>query len=285
MKESEIKDFEKLLENLEKQGWHPMVCDTPVPFYDNDVMCGVPNSVGDVVKEVRMLPKELLAMQPEFLVKAKGDSMKGANIADGDLLQVVTDVQASDGDIVMAWMDGEYTIKTYCEDEEGHPWLVPQNEDYDPIRLDDYDDAMMVGVVKQVTKRAPRVAYRSCMKIINKAKRELSRQKEITEEQVSRAIKAIAPMVELGRQWYAVCRVLEDVKMVPEGDFEGFCQRVKAEVPAHNSLPTRIELQRMAVQSFKKPVSMWNELNAPVQGKRYNDYVKIAERMQELLGN
>ena len=285
MKESEIKDFEKLLENLEKQGWHPMVCDTPVPFYDNDVMCGVPNSVGDVVKEVRMLPKELLAMQPEFLVKAKGDSMKGANIADGDLLQVVTDVQASDGDIVMAWMDGEYTIKTYCEDEEGHPWLVPQNEDYDPIRLDDYDDAMMVGVVKQVTKRAPRVAYRSCMKLINKAKRELSRQKEITEEQVSRAIKAIAPMVELGRQWYAVCRVLEDVNVVPEGDFEGFCQRVRAEVPAHNSLPTRIELQRMAVQSFKKPVSMWNELNAPVQGKRYNDYVKIAERMQELLGN
>ena len=285
MKESEIKDFEQLLENLEKQGWHPMVCDTPVPFYDNDVMCGVPNSVGDVVKEVRMLPKELLAMQPEFLVKAKGDSMKGANIADGDLLQVVTDVQASDGDIVMAWMDGEYTIKTYCEDEEGHPWLVPQNEDYDPIRLDDYDDAMMVGVVKQVTKRAPRVAYRSCMKIINKAKRELSRQKEITEEQVSRAIKAVAPMVELGRQWYAVCRVLEDVNVVPEGDFEGFCQRVRAEVPAHNSLPTRIELQRMAVQSFKKPVSMWNELNAPVQGKRYNDYVKIAERMQELLGN
>ena len=283
MKESEIKDFEQLLENLEKQGLHPMVCDTPVPFYDNDVMCGVPNSVGDVVKEVRMLPKELLAMQPEFLVKAKGDSMKGANIADGDLLQVVTDVQASDGDIVMAWMDGEYTIKTYCEDEEGHPWLVPQNEDYDPIRLDGYDDAMMVGVVKQVTKRAPRVAYRSCMKLINKAKRELSRQKEITEEQVSNAIRAVAPMVELGRQWYAVCRVLEDVKVVPEGDFEGFCQRVRAEVPEHPHLPARDEMVRMAVQSFKKPVSMWNELNAPVQGKRYNDYVKIAERMQELL--
>ena len=108
---------------------------------------------------------------------------------------------------------------------------------------------------------------------------------EITEECVSHAIKAIAPMVEVGRQWYAVCRVLVDVKVVTEGDFEGFCQRVKAEVPDHNNLPTRIELQRMAVQSFKKPVAMWNELNAPVQGKRYNDYVKIAERMQELLGN
>jgi hypothetical protein len=123
------------------------------------------------------------------------------------------------------------------------------------------------------------------MKIINKAKREMACQREITQEQVSRAIREIAPMVEVGRQWYAVCRVLEDVKVVAGGDFEGFCKRVRAEVPEHNNLPTRIELQRMAVQSFKKPVAMWNELDAPVQGKRYKDYLKIAERMQELLGN
>ena len=89
MKESEAKEFVALLEKLEKAGWHPMMCDTPVPFYDNDVMCGLPNGVGDVVKEVRMLPKELLAMQPEFLVRAEGDSMKDANIMDGDILQVV----------------------------------------------------------------------------------------------------------------------------------------------------------------------------------------------------
>jgi len=283
MRQSEIKDFEQLLENLEKQGWHPMVCDTPVPFYDNDVMCGVPNSVGDVVKEVRMLPKELLAMQPEFLVKAKGDSMKGANIADGDLLQVVTDVQASDGDIVMAWMDGEYTIKTYCEDEEGHPWLVPQNEDYDPIRLDDYDDAMMVGVVKQVTKRAPRVAYRSCMKIINKAKRELSRQKEITEEQVSCAIRAVAENIEIGRLWYASYRVMVDEKVWKDGDFKGFCNRVKAEVPEHEHLPVAEDLQRMAVGSFSKPVVLWNEVDAPVQGKRFKRYLEIAKMTDDLL--
>ena len=283
MRPSEIKDFEKLLDSLEEAGWHPMVCDTPVPYYDNEVVCGKPNGVGDVVREMRMLPKELLAMQPEFMVKAKGDSMKDANIMEGDLLQVVTDVQASDGDIVMAWLDGEYTIKSYCEDEEGHPWLVPQNENYDPICLDDYSDVMMVGVVKRVTKCAPRVPYRSCMKLINKAKREKARQRDITEVQVSRAIKEVAPMVEVGRQWYAVCRVLEDVRVLAEDDFEGFCQRVRAEVPEHASLPTRIELQRMAIQSFRKPVALWNELNAPVQGKRFKDYVKIAERMQELL--
>jgi hypothetical protein len=103
------------------------------------------------------------------------------------------------------------------------------------------------------------------------------------EEVVSPEADAVAPMIVTGRQWYAVCRVLEDVKVVAEDDFEGFCQRVRAEVPEHDNLPTRIELQRMAVQSFKKPVARWNELNAPVQGKRYNDYVKLAERMQELL--
>ena len=74
MRESEAKEFMALLESLEEAGWHPMLCDTPIPFYDNEVMCGIPNSVGDVVKEVRMLPKELLAMQPEFLVRARGDS-------------------------------------------------------------------------------------------------------------------------------------------------------------------------------------------------------------------
>ena len=165
-----------------------MLCDTPIPFYDNEVMCGIPNSVGDVVKEVRMLPKELLAMQPEFLVRARGDSMKDAGIMEGDILQVVTDVPPSDGDIVLDTLDGDYTVKTYCEDDEGRPWLVPQNEEYLPIRLEDYNDVVIVGVVRQVTKRVRHVSHNLCMKILNKAKREMESQKVITDEQVSNAM-------------------------------------------------------------------------------------------------
>ena len=283
MKESEAKEFVALLEKLEKAGWHPMMCDTPVPFYDNDVMCGLPNGVGDVVKEVRMLPKELLAMQPEFLVRAKGDSMKDANIMDGDILQVVTDVSPSYGDIVMALLDGDYTVKTYCEDEEGRAWLVPQNEDYTPIKLEDYDDVMIVGVVKQVTKRAPRVAYNSCMKIINKAKRELAHQRVITDEQVSNAIMVIAREIEISRLWYAVYRVMVDEKVWKDGDFKGFCDRVRAEVPEHEHLPVAEDLQRMAVDSFKKAVVLWNEKDAPVQGKRFKRYLEIAQMTEDLL--
>lgn len=283
MKKSDKKDFQRLLEDLERQGWRPMLCDTPVPFYDNEVVCGVPNGVGDAVRETVMLPKELLSMQPEFLVRAKGDSMKGVGIEEGDVLQVVADVQAMDGDTVLVWLDGDYTIKTYCEDEAGHPWLVPQNEEYEPFRLEDYDRALIVGVVKKVTKGAPRANYRMCMKMIHKAKEARREMEAVSPERVARAIRGVAPMVEVARQWYAVYRVLADVKVLQDEDFVTFCTMVRAEVPEHPHLPQRDEIARMAVQSFKKPVAMWNELNAPVQGKRFKDYVKIAERMQDLL--
>lgn len=283
MKKSDKKDFQRLLEDLERLGWQPMVCDTPVPFYDNEVMCGVPNGVGDVVKETMLLPKELLSMQPEFMVRAKGDSMKGIGIEEGDVLQVVTDVQAMDGDTVLVWLDGDYTIKTYCEDETGHPWLVPQNEAYEPIRLEDYERVTIVGVVKKVTKCAPRASYRTCMRIISRAKEKRPEMKAVSPEQVARAVRGVAPMVQVGRQWYAVYRVMVDCKVMKEEDFGTFCELVKGEVPEHPHLPPRDEMVRMVTQSFKKPVAMWNEANAPVQGKRFKDYVMIAEKMQELL--
>lgn len=284
MKVSEL-DFDQLLELLEKDGRRPMVCDTPIPFYDNIVKCGSPTGVGDIVREVKMVPHATLSMLQEFFVIAGGDSMEGVSIEDGDILRVKAQPTANDGDVVLAMFDGDSTVKTYCEDEKGQPWLVPQNPKYKAFPMSDADDACIVGVVTEIIKQRPRVKFRDCQTLIEEAKEARNMGEEITEEQVSRAIKAIAPMVEVGRQWYAVCRVLVDVKVVTEGDFEGFCQRVKAEVPEHPHLPARDEMVRMAVQSFKKPVAMWNELNAPVQGKRYKDYVKIAERMQELLEN
>ncbi len=284
MKASEL-DFEQLLEVLEKDGRRPMVCDTPVPFYDNKVKCGSPTGVGDIVREVKMVPHATMSMLQEFFVLAGGDSMEGVSIEDGDILRVKAQPTANDGDVVVALFNGDSTIKTYCEDEQGRPWLVPQNPKYKAFPMSDAEDACIVGVVIEVIKQRPRVKYRDCMALIHKAQEARNMGEEITEEQVSRAIKAVAPMVELGRQWYAVCRVLEDVKMVPEGDFEGFCQRVRAEVPEHPHLPARDEMVRMAVQSFKKPVSMWTENDAPVSGNRFRDYLNIALTMGELLSN
>ena len=54
-------------------------------------------------------------------------------------------------------------------------------------------------------------------------------------------------------------------------------------VPEHKPLPTIVEMQRLAVQSFSKPVAMWRADNAPVKGKRFKDYLHIAQRTKALL--
>ena len=258
MDEQELKE---IFEHLQNTGWGPLLCDSPIPFYDSAVMCGNPTMTGDVVMETKLIPKELLGMQPEFLITVQGDSMKDVDIQSGD----------------------EFTLKSYCEDENGESWLIPQNEAYSAFSLSDKQNVSILGIVKEVVKKAPRISYRDCMKLIKKAKAKQVVHKDISQLQINRAIRKIAPLVEIARHWYAVYRVMADLNIVGEDDFDAFIDMIKTEVSGHQSLPTRTELQRMAVQSFAKPVILWNSSNAPVQGKRYQDYLKIARTMEELL--
>ena len=62
------------------------------------------------------------------------------------------------------------------------------------------------------------------------------------------------------------------------------CPRVRRLLPEHGHLPVTKEVQRMAVQSFAKRVSMWRPDNAPVSGSRFQDYLSIALMMGRLLG-
>jgi hypothetical protein len=233
-----------------------------------------------------ILCKELLSMHPEFMIPVRGDSMRDAGIVTGDIVRVVADVTLNDGDIVLACIDGEYTLKSYCEDEEGQHWLVPQNDTYSPILLDGKTNVRIYGRVKEIVKTAPRVAYRKCMEVIRKMKKTketANDERAITPQQVSEAIAAVAPMIVTGRQWYAVYRPLVDLRKVDKGDYEGFCQLVRSIVPDHAHLPTAQEMQRMAVQSFDKPVPLWNERNAPVTGKRFKSYLSIANKVKSYL--
>ena len=275
-------EIQEILKQLEAAGWQPQLCDTPIPVYDNPVRCGQPTGIGDVVERKKRFPKEFLSMQPEFVVKVKGDSMEGADIHNGDSVRVESEATVHDSDIVLACIDGEFTLKAYCEDEDGMPWLVPQNDNYEAFALTENDNAWIVGKVTEVIRAAPRVPARTCMKLIKKAKmKEPTR--ELSQLQISRAIREIAPMVMTGRQWYAVYRAMADRNVVREGDFEGFCKMIREEVSKHEHLPTPVEMQRLAVQSFAKSVRQWQPGNAPVQGKRYNDYLEIARRMEKLL--
>ena len=276
-------ELRELFSDMLSKDMNPMLCDTEVNRYETSIPCGDPTMCSGSCLNTELLPKELLSMHPEFLIKVKGDSMIDAGIVSGDSVRVICDVICHDGDIVLACIDGEYTLKTYCEDEEGQKWLVPQNDNYMPILLDDKPNVRIYGKVMEVVKPMPRVSYRDCMKIIKRAKQLKAKKPKITEKKVEWSIRMIADKVKAGRQWYAPYRALVDKEAIAKDDFSGMCGLVKKVVPNHKYLPTEIELRRMDVQSFRKPLKFWDPLDAPVNGKRFMDYLHLGQGMLELL--
>jgi hypothetical protein len=276
-------ELKALFQELEEQDLKPMLCDTEVPLYDASVPCGDPAMCGEDCVEMELMPKELLSIHPEFMVTVKGDSMKDVGIVTGDVVKVVSDFPPQDGDIVLANINGEYTLKTYYEDEDGQKWLVPQNEAYHPIMLSERMNLRIYGKVAEIVKRAPKVSFRQCKRVVERAKAKERGPRVPTENEVSRAIAEIAPKIEVARHWYAVYRVLVDKKVIGENGYGTFINKVKEVVPSHAHLPAADEIQRLAILSFAKPVVMWREDNAPVKGKRFLAYLDLALEMENLL--
>ena len=281
MNEEELKEVFK---DLEEQGWEPRLCDTPVPCFENAVMCGEPADVGDLIWGMEMYPKDFFDNENEFMAMVRGDSMKDVNIIEGDKVIVRATKSFQDGDILVVLLDGDYTLKSFCKDEEGRPWLIPQNPAYKAFPLSETQNVRVRGVVTEVIKSKPRLAFRSCMKEINRAREASTEVKTISPQQVSQAIREVAPMIKVARQWYAVFRAMVDAAVVKQKDFETFCSMIRSEVPEHKHLPASDEIQRMAIQSFAKPVNKWVENDAPVSGKRFDVYLDIAKQMSKLLG-
>lgn len=170
MTEEELRE---LFRDMQSKGLNPMLCDTEVPLYAAEVPCGDPTSCYSESTDSEWLPKELLSIHPEFMVRVKGDSMKDLGIVTGDVVRVMGDVTPQDGDIVLACIDGDYTLKTYCVDDDGLHWLVPHNDKYEPILLDERHNVRMYGRVIEIVKKAPRASFRTCMKLIRKAKEKI----------------------------------------------------------------------------------------------------------------
>lgn len=84
-----------------------------------------------------------------FALRVRGESMIGAGIFDGDLVVVRPQNTASNGDIVLAMLEDEATIKRFHRDGEG-VWLLPENEAFSPI---DGRNAQILGRVKALMRR------------------------------------------------------------------------------------------------------------------------------------
>ena len=275
-------ELQEIYELLEKSGMKPMLCDTPVPYYENGVWAGVPTDPGDIVKgDYTMLPNDLIGWRPVFVVPVKGDSMRDANIMPGDQLRVQITNVVSDGDIVVAEIDGECTVKAFYSDEQGQRWLVPCNDNYDAILLTEDMNVRIVGKVVECIKEAPRMSYRDCLKVIRRTR--MAKKEDISPKRVEDAVRTVAEQVKNGRHWYAVYRTLVDRGVVSDGDYTVFADLVADIVPEHGHLPVAGEMRRMAVQSFSKQVALWERDDAPVSGLRFDDYLRLARMTSGLL--
>lgn len=282
MKKEELQEIFAL---LDEAGVKYELCDTPVPVSLSGVPCGFPTDLGDeCIDDYILVPKSIVGAQPEMFVSSIGDSMLDAGFEPGDQLRIRFGVAAHDGNSVLVAIDGTGMIKTLYTDEEGNRWLVPQNEKYDAILLTEEMDVRILGVVVGVEKASTLAPSRVLLQSIRRTKNKLHSASRLTDERVDKYIIQIGNEVKHARQWYAVFRAMVDYGVAGENDVQQFCERVKNLLPAHEHLPNYKEVQRMAVQSFSKRVSMWNEENAPVTGYRYRDYLNIALMMGRLLG-
>ena len=83
-----------------------------------------------------------------FALRVRGDSMINAGILSGDKVVVRPQSNADDGQIVVARIGDEATVKRLCR-RSGEIWLLPENDNYDPI---DGTEAEIIGIVKAVVR-------------------------------------------------------------------------------------------------------------------------------------
>ena len=81
-----------------------------------------------------------------YFVRVEGESMVGAGIRDGDILVVDRSLDPRDGSVVIACVDGDFTVKTYRRDRKGVR-LEPANPDFPTITFEPGRELRLFGVV------------------------------------------------------------------------------------------------------------------------------------------
>jgi len=108
------------------------------PLYQTKVPAGLPSPADDQVEDT-LNPIEYLMRSPDgtFFVTIQGESMIDVGLMPGDKAVVDKNMQPDVGDIVLAMIDGEFTIKILAKQKNGMPKLLPANSSgkYSPILI------------------------------------------------------------------------------------------------------------------------------------------------------
>ena len=119
------------------------------------VAAGDPILAAENIEDNVDLPPSFFNPRADYLLRVKGDSMINVGILDGDLLAVHKTNEATSGQIVVARIESEVTVKRFKRTKNPNQiFLLPENDDFSPIEVDLENQAFQiegrsVGVIRQ----------------------------------------------------------------------------------------------------------------------------------------
>lgn len=129
------------------------IADAPIvstPIFTSRVQAGFPSPADDYLEDQLDLNQHLIHHQEAtFFVRAQGESMLNAGIHPGDILVVDKSLTAKSGKIVIAVVDGEFTVKRLHK-YKGKITLKAENPDFDDIVINENNELIIWGVVTSV---------------------------------------------------------------------------------------------------------------------------------------
>ena len=115
------------------------------------VAAGSPILAQEHIEQSYSVEASMFAQQPDYLLKVKGLSMRDIGIMDGDLLAVKTTKEARNGQIIVARIGEEVTVKRFQKTGH-HISLLPENPDFSPIQVQPGDffevEGLAVGLIR-----------------------------------------------------------------------------------------------------------------------------------------
>lgn len=117
------------------------------------VAAGSPILAEENIEARYQIDPKIFQPRAHYLLKVRGMSMKDIGILDGDLVAVHRTPEVRSRQVVVARLDNEVTVKRYRQ-EGKVVWLMPENEDFEPIRVDLKEQSLtiegvVVGVLRQ----------------------------------------------------------------------------------------------------------------------------------------
>lgn len=131
---------------------HPL----PLPFADEGIQAGFPNPAQDYIESFLDL-NEALVRNPAytFYGRVRGNSLIDANVEEGDIIIIDKSERVAEGDMVVAFIDGDFTLKFIRFDptDKNTVWLVAANPDYPPLKVTPENEFIVWGVVTYTIKK------------------------------------------------------------------------------------------------------------------------------------